>query len=413
MNNKLGILFVVSSAGCAAVGALCVALAAMGALHHPMEEDYLFYGFIGSLGGLFLTGLVHGLVTEFYRVDFRRYLLRVMALTTRKGLSLGHAFLALAEDYDGPRRRTVYRILGLLDEGRPLSEALETGAPKIVPPYIIEAIRAAERNGGLAETLEAALEESLAARSYRGLILRSLCYPVAIVGVGLFLTTFILPQFGAIFAQLADGDGYPLRLPASTRFALFAGDLVSSYVLPFGGILLLLLSPFLLGRVRHRFRWALDPLALRLPFLGRLRLLLAGERICRTLAGNVRAGTTLEEALTRAGAGSGSLPVQRSAEEAVAAIRAGTPADRALQELRLPLFVRARAAAASGGTPERFAAALDGLARECQWRRIRLGEILAGSIYPVTLVFGASTVFLMYYGVFKAISTLQGALIPW
>jgi type II secretory pathway component PulF len=100
-------------------------------------------------------------------------------------------------------------------------------------------------------------------------------------------------------------------------------------------------------------------------------------------------------------------------DEAVAALRSGTPADRALQSLLLPPFVRARVAAATGGTPERFAAALEGLARECQWRRLRLGELLAASSYPVSLVLGTVITMLLCFGTFLPIFELQRALIPW
>jgi type II secretory pathway component PulF len=411
MSNKLRIAFI-ALFGVLAASIVVLLAVAEGVASHREAETLRQYAGIGVVA-LVIAGFVSSMTQELYRLEFRRYLLRVMALTTRRGLSLGHAFLALAEDYDGPRRRTVYRILGLLDEGRCLGEALALGAPKIVPPHVIEAIHAAEKHGRLAETLEAAVVEGQAERSYMGTVTRHLLYPTALVAIVVFLSTFILPQFGEILSQITDGDGNVLQFPFSTALMLRTGHFLSTWLIPIGGILLLLASPFLFPRVRERYRWALDPLSRRIPGLAGYFGLRDGERLCRTLAGLVRAGAPLEEGLAQAGAATGSLVLARSADEAASDLRSGTPADRVLLGLRLPRFVRARAAAAVAGGQARFADALDGLARECQWRRLNRAEVLVGAAYPVTLLIGAGLTFLTYYGVIAVIVKLQEALIPW
>jgi general secretion pathway protein F len=412
MNSRLRGVFVVLYSGMLAVIALCIALVATG-MAKGRDEDRCAEIAGGCVAGLFLTFAVQAFVIEYLRFEFRRYLLRVMAITTKKGLSLGHAFLALADDFDGSRRKVVYRILGLLDEGKPLSDALAVGAPKVVPPHVIEAIRAAEKSGNLAPTLEAAAEESQEARSYKGTVVRSLLYPAAILYMGVFLATFIVPQYGAIFSQVTDLHGNHLEMPRSTLFFLFFSNMLVNYGFPVALGILVLGVPFLVPSPRRWFRWVFDPLSFRIPVLGRIRRLRAGERVCRSLAGFVRAGTPLEAALPQAAAASGSLSVRRSADRAVESLQAGKPADQALQLLLLPRFVLARAGACTGGTQERLAASLEALATECRWRHLRLADMAVSSIYPATVAFGGAFVFLTWLSVFGAVSKLQGALIPW
>ncbi len=366
-----------------------------------------------ALGALLAVGAMERFIAAPYEMEFRRYLLRVLALGARRGISTGHALLALADDLSGPPRRAVFTILGALDEGLPLSEGLARAGVRYASPHVVEAVRVAERTGGLPETLEACLEESLGERSRRLQIGLAALYPIALFWIFLFIGSAVMPQYGAIFSQVTDESGSPLSLPMATRVAVELAFVLGEIVLPAGLLSTLFLLPFAFPAVRRRFRWALDPLALRVPVFGPWLLLRAGERVCRPLAYAVRAGLPLEEALLQAGAASHHTLVLHSAERAADAVRAGAPADRALLELRLPLFVRTRAAAAAAaGNAEGLARALEALAAECQWRRHRLADDFAKSLYPITSLVGGALVALFAFGVFSAITGLQGALIP-
>jgi type II secretory pathway component PulF len=378
-------------------------------------NDILAAALAGGL--LFLAvGILERTAAAPYELEFRRYFLRVLALASRRGGGFGHALLALADDLSGPGRRAVFTVLSRLDEGVTLGSALEAAGRRYVPLHVVEAVRAAERTGRVPEALEACATECVGEHSRRVQGLLALLYPLAMVLQFLFVTTTIVPQFGTIFGQIMDKDGNPLLLPGATLWTLRIGDFTTTALLyAFLGLLPLLpfLAPLLFAGYRRRAAALLAPVLLRVPVLGYHRLLRAGERTCRHLAGAAAAGVPLPEALLQAGNATADPVVLRSAECAAAAIREGLPPERAFRDLRLPLFVRARmAAAAAPGNSGRFAAALAALAVECRWRRQRLVDDAVRALYPLALVLGAGSAGLLAIGVFSAISGLQGALIP-
>ncbi len=108
-----------------------------------------------------------------------------------------------------------------LKEGQCLSDALEKRLSRDFPPYLIDAVREAERGGQLATALPA-LASSLNFTSnvnvMRGEALSFSCaYVLVILFFATFIFTFILPKFDKIITELC-WVKMPFMLPTSVMF---------------------------------------------------------------------------------------------------------------------------------------------------------------------------------------------------
>jgi type II secretory pathway component PulF len=392
MGKWLRLLFLLFAGLCVLAG-----LAAGTVILHdqsPPEAPWARWTLVFAALGLLGSWLVAGAASDRGWDEARLHLLRMLEMSARRGLPLGQALTAVGHDFEGPRARALHGVIARLDRGLPLSGALEPAVPHLVPSHAVEAVRAAEGDGKLAETLEALVQECLEAPMVRTRFHLALVYPALLLALGAALGLFLTPQL----ARDRNIDSLDPRY----RAAMADGD-AASRACAWGLVVLAAAAGaarlFRGGRLRRRAARLLDPLALRLPVLGGAVRLAAAERTCRALAPLLRAGTPLAPALERAGRASGNLSVASAAARAAATLREGGPVAETLRGIpALPRFVGIRAGAASGGTPDRFAASMDALATECSRRRRQREEALAASVYPVMILFCAAAAFLQYRG---------------
>lgn len=199
----------------------------------------------------------------------------------------GMAHAALAELVDQLRQD--------LEAGLPLSTALRKH-PRVFPGNYAHLVEAGEASGGLdvmLERLAADLEKTQALQSR---VRAALVYPAVVMSVALgvlvFLMVAVVPTFESVYAT------FGAALPESTRAVL---DL-SRGLLVFGPWLVLLCAS---AGLWLSWRWprsealrrAAERLLLRLPLLGAVLHQAALARWSRTLAGLLRAGLPLVEAM--------------------------------------------------------------------------------------------------------------------
>ncbi len=361
----------------------------------PPDAPWARWVMAAAAVAFLVTAFLAATLTDRARDDLRLHLFRVLEMAARRGYPLGQALTAVGHDFEGPRVRRVHRAIELLDRGLPLSAALEQGAPGIVPPHAVDAIRAAEGDGRLAEALEALARESLAAPLVRTRFHLALLYPAVLLvfgaGIGYLATWECLrvreTRSMEVRYQEAIGLGADVSALSAWAAAALAASLAAARLLRW-------------DRLRRRLRLRLDPVAIRLPFVGAAVEMAAAERVCRALAPLVRAGVPMDRALDRAGPASGNLSVEREASAAAAAVRGGISAHEAILGMGLlPRLVRARAAAACGGAPDRLASALEALAAECNERRRHREATLVASVYPVSIVLCGVLALLQFRGV--------------
>ncbi len=193
-----------------------------------------------------------------------------------------------------PRLRSRVRLLiSHLEDGCTLGEALEFG-PKLLPKWMVSAIRTAEQSGTLEPTLQQLLKqqtELLSSDPTRASTMGWLTYGViytwlASLIVG-FLMVFIVPKLKHIFEGF--GTELPNRSIAMFELTEFMGEYWFLFA-PVG----YLGSHLMLELMRAEVSGGRS---LRLPFLHRLYLALDAPDVLRHLAGAVKAGRLLPDVL--------------------------------------------------------------------------------------------------------------------
>jgi len=154
-------------------------------------------------------------------------LTRELAVMIETGVPVSEAFGALAQHAVSPAiRQALARVNEELEEGRSISQAL-AAHPRIFPKLYVDMVRTAETGGRLDEALNQAADYLEAALEMRRKVAAAMTYPLVLLavaaGVLVFMLTYLLPQFSALFAR----TGAPL--PPSTRLVLAASALVRSH----------------------------------------------------------------------------------------------------------------------------------------------------------------------------------------
>jgi len=246
---------------------------------------------------------------------------RQLAVLVEASVPVAEALEAAVDATEHPRLLgALTRVRASVREGRPLADALGD-APGVFPPLYCELVRASEAAGALGPVLARLavyLERTAALRSR---LRATLTYPavmaVAVVGVLVFLLTWVLPQM----AQLFEEAGAPLPVPA--RVLLAAGNAAAAtwwawlLGLAAGGLALRAWATSVAGRARID-AWLLD-----LPVAGPVVGAAALGRVAHTLSALLAGGVRLEVALDLAAATAGNVRIAAAFAAAREAVRQG------------------------------------------------------------------------------------------
>lgn len=261
------------------------------------------------------------------------------------GLSLIEALEGLIEKETAPVSRAVMEaLIACVREGSRLSDAVAR-QPEHFPPLFVGIVRAAERTSDLPQALRRFIDYQTRLDMVRGRIISAMIYPAVLftVGgaVGLFLMTYVVPRFAAVYKDTGR------EMPWMSRLLLSWGELLGQHTVLVGMAVLLLVGGgiWVCRRNSQQGRWA--QLAKRLPGIGERARILEMSRLYLTL------GMLLE----------GGIPVVMTMDMVASSVA---------PETRLRL-ARARAEIANGESVSR-AFELHGLATPIALRMLRVGE---------------------------------------
>ncbi|MGQ0826158.1 MAG: type II secretion system F family protein [Actinomycetota bacterium] len=223
---------------------------------------------------------------------------RQMAAFVRSGIPITEALEVVEEGSDNKRfKQMVGRMREQITAGMPFSEALEEHSA-VFPAYYTGILRSSELTGQLDNALDRLsgyVERDLEARSK---IKSALTYP-AVIGVMsvvtvVILTVFVLPKFTKFFESL------DAELPLPTRMLLGMSSLTQSLWFVWVAITLAIIAFFLWMQKNSAGRMFRDKLMLRMPLVHDVVLFAVTERVCRIVAGMIKAGVPLPETLSAA-----------------------------------------------------------------------------------------------------------------
>jgi general secretion pathway protein F len=261
------------------------------------------------------------------------------------GLNLVEALEGLIEKESSPVSRAVMEaLIARIREGARLSDALAM-QPEYFPQLFIGIVRAAERTSGLPQALGRYIDYQTRLDMVRSKIISATIYPAVLftVGglVGLFLMTYVVPKFAAVYKDSGRD------MPMMSRVLMSWGELLGQHT-ALVGIGLLAVVSLAVWYVRRNSRlglWA--QMAKRLPGIGERARILELSRLYMTL------GMLLE----------GGIPIIVALEMVESSVTA---------ETRLKL-ARARAEISNGGQAS-YAFELHDLSTPIALRMLRVGE---------------------------------------
>jgi general secretion pathway protein F len=220
-----------------------------------------------------------------------------LATLVEAGLPLDRALAIQAELAPTPRLRAIMAdVLRGVQGGASLADALGKHHPRPFSRLYINMVRAGEKGGVLEITLRRLagfLDES---QEFRDALVSALIYPVLLTGVGtaavVFLMTFVIPRFAAIFKDLG------ATIPLPTLILLEA----SGFIQHSWWLLALLVTAGVLGSrmvlATPRGRLGADRLLLRLPLAGTVIVQTEVARFTRILGTLLKSGVAMIPALT-------------------------------------------------------------------------------------------------------------------
>ncbi len=197
-----------------------------------------------------------------------------------------------------------------------------------VPEIYTTTLMAGERSGNLEEVLARYLQYQRLSLGLRRKLTSSLIYPavmfVLVVVVLVFLVTYVVPQFAALYSSLN------ATLPTITIVVLHIGLAIQHYA---GYIALGLLAAVLTvmyGGRRAGVARTLDGLALQMPLLGELYWKYQVAMLCRTLSTLMLGGLPVLQGLETALSALRSPKLREGLQETMKGVREGEPVSAGL-----------------------------------------------------------------------------------
>lgn len=203
---------------------------------------------------------------------------------------------------EGYFREVIYRIIKDIEEGSPLSVALNK-YPQIFSGLFVNMIKAGEVGGILPAVLKRV--DHFLNHSYRlkQRIRLATMYPIFVLIIAIIilvaLTAFVVPSFTKIFSDLGG------ELPLATQILIKVSAVFNRfwYVIPFFVLAFIVL--FQLSKKNESVKIFMDRVKLRLPIIGKLILNVEISRFSRLLGTLLMSGVPILESLKIAGDTSG------------------------------------------------------------------------------------------------------------
>ena len=260
-------------------------------------------------------------------------LTRQLATLVRAGLPLEEALLAVSEQSERPRIKSI--LLGVrakVLEGHTLASGLD-GFPSAFPHVYRATVAAGEQAGRLDSVLERLADYTESRHSLRQKVSHALIYPVVLTGLALsivvLMLVYVVPKVVGVFETT--GQSLPLLTRMLIGLSTFLQDWWFLVLAGIAGAVLAINRLLSRDEARRRYhRWLLA-----LPVFGRVTRGINTARFTRTLSILTSSGVPVLEALHISGSVVTNLPMRDAVEEATVRVREGGAIGRALAQSKL------------------------------------------------------------------------------
>ncbi len=277
---------------------------------------------------------------------------RQLATLVRSGIPLEEALLAVSQQSEKPRVRSVVAgVRTRVMEGRTLAEGL--GAfPTVFPEIYRAMVTAGEQSGNLDLVLERMADYTENRQILQEKIRNAMIYPVLLtiicLGIVGLLLIYVVPEVVRVF------EAGEQQLPILTRILIA----VSGFLRSWWWLLLTVVA----GAVWGFRRWVREPAArlrydafkLRLPLIGRITRGNNAARFARTFSILAASAVPVLEALRIAAEVVTNTTMRRAVQDAAVRVREGAPIARSIGASKLfpPMLVHLIASGETSGELE-------------------------------------------------------------
>ena len=308
---------------------------------------------------------------------------RQLASLSQSGLPLEEALLAVAQQNDLPRTKSI--LLGVrakVMEGHTLADGFSE-FPQAFPELYRATVAAGEQSGHLDVVLERLADYTEARQELRQRVTNALVYPIALVIMAVAIISFMLatvvPKIVGVFENTS------AELPALTTGLIATSDFLRNYW-PLVLIVVALigwLTWWILQKEgpRRRYHAAL----LRTPIVGRLTRGVNTARFTRTLSILAGSGVPILEALKISAEVIENIPMRDAVTEATVRVREGASISKSLAASKLfpPMMIHLVSSGEAGGRLEEM------LARSAAGQEREVDGLIAallGILQPLLIV---------------------------
>jgi len=265
---------------------------------------------------------------------------RQLAMLLESGTNMGASIEMLQQQ---STNRLLKKVLGEVVSdvrgGSQISAALSKH-PKIFSTVYCQLISVGEQSGDLETLLRQVADymenEAATVKQTKGaLMMPGITAVIAVVVIGL-LVTFVLPSFGDMYVSL--GAELP---PLAKALIAFGEGVKSNGAFVLLGLVAIVVAVFLYIKTsRGRYNW--DLITLKMPLMGRVKLLTELARYCRSMSLLFRAGMPLNEAMPLVIQGSGNKVLALSLEGVLTEMVKGEGLSKPMSKngLFLPMMVQ-------------------------------------------------------------------------
>ena len=256
-----------------------------------------------------------------------------LAVMIRAGISIRAAIEGIADQAENAKfKKVLFEIKQDVESGKPFSEALAKH-PKLFGPLYINMVRASEMSGSFSQMLDRIAAYLAQQIETRQMVVGAMIYPVVIavmaIGTTIFLLTFVLPRFTAVF------EGKEAAMPGPTIFLMnLSAFMVDWWWAVVGGLLGLCIFAFFGAKTRTGAFWV-DILKLRIPIMQRMFRALYITRSLHTMGELVNAGVPMLDTLAITGEISGNTLYKRLWRSVYSAVKQGKKIATPLQKSTL------------------------------------------------------------------------------
>ena len=312
-----------------------------------------------------------------------------LAVMIRAGISIRAAIEGIAEQVENLKfREMLESIKADVESGKQFSEAL-TRYPKYFSSLYVNMVRASEMSGSFAQMLDRIAAYLTQQIETRAMVRGAMIYPATIftmaVSVTIFLLTFVLPRFGAVFK----GKENPLPWPT-----IFLMNLSVFMVQWWWAVILVMIGGcvgmFMLGRTEAGALW-LDRIKLGAPIFKKMFRALYISRSLHTMGELVNAGVPMLDTLHITGEIAGNSFYRRLWRRVHAAVKEGKKISFEL--MKTALLPRSVVQMVSAGEESgKLGEVLDEISAFYNKQLRDTIKVVTGMIEPIMIVFMGSIV---------------------